>query len=202
MIDPRERFTDPEEMLRVLFDGIARELWVATPGIIQSFDADAITAVVQPAIKAMVQDSAGRWVAQELPLLPDVPVYFPGGGGATLTFPVKQGDECLVVFADRCIDGWWQSGGTQLPIVPRAHDLSDGMCFVGFRSKARKLEAISTSAVELRADDSLTKIALDPIEKKIDILAPNGLFINGKRVDDTHTHSGVAPGGGSTGVVV
>ena len=46
-----------------------------------------------------------------LPILPDVPVMFFGGGGMTITAPIKPGDECLVIFADRCIDGWWWLGG-------------------------------------------------------------------------------------------
>jgi len=201
MIDPRERFNDPEETLRVLFESMARELWTSCVGIIESFNAELQTATVQPAIKAMVQGIDGKWTAQALPLLLDVPVYFPSGGGCSLTFPVATGDECLVCFADRCIDGWWQNGGVQLPITPRAHDLSDGMCFVGFRSKPEKINNLSTTATELRADDGLTKIALNPTAKTINILAPNGLFINDKRVDDTHTHSGVTTGSGSTGVV-
>lgn len=55
----------------------------------------------------------------DLPILPDVPVVFPGGGGFALTFPVAAGDECLVVFASRCIDAWWQSGGVGEPMEPR-----------------------------------------------------------------------------------
>jgi len=202
MIDSRERFNDQEETLRVIFEAMARELWTSCVGIIESFDEDLQTAKVQPAIKAMVQGINGKWTAQALPLLLDVPVYFPSGGGCSLTFPVAKGDECLVCFADRCIDSWWQSGGVQVPINSRAHDLSDAMCFVGFRSKPKKINSLSTTSTELRADDGLTKIALNPTAKTINISAPNGLFINGKRVDDTHTHSGVTVGGGVTGVVV
>lgn len=202
MIDSRERFNDPEETLRVIFEAMSRELWTSCVGIIDSFNPELQTATVQPAIKAMVQGQDGRWKAEPMPLLLDVPVYFPSGGGCALTFSVAAGDECLVCFADRCIDSWWQSGGVQVPMSPRAHDLSDAMCFVGFRSKPKKINNFNVEATELRADDGLTKISLNPTAKTINILAPNGLFINGKRVDDTHTHSGVTIGGGVTGVVV
>ncbi len=199
-IDSRERFNDPEELLRVAFDAMARELWTSCVGIIEVFNAELQTATVQPAIKAMIQNEQGQWTTANLPLLLDVPVYFPSGGGCALTFPVAKGDECLVVFADRCIDSWWQSGGIQMPISSRSHDLSDGMCFVGFRSKPEKINNLSTTSTELRANDGLTKIALNPISKRIDILAPNGLYINNKRVDDTHTHSGVTSGSSNSGV--
>ncbi|EGY4496568.1 translation initiation factor IF-2, partial [Salmonella enterica] len=111
------------------------------------------TAVVQPAIKGYEPDSNGVNQSTVLPLLVDVPVVFPRGGGCTLTFPVKAGDECLVIFADRCIDFWWQNGGVQEPVDDRVHDLSDAFCIVGPQSQAQKISGISTSGAQLRTDD-------------------------------------------------
>ena len=51
-----------------------------------------------------------------------------------LTFPVKPGDECLLVFNERCIDGWWQSGGSSEPLDYRQHDLSDAVAIMGISS--------------------------------------------------------------------
>ena len=86
-------------------------------------------------------------------------IYFPFRKPAlwlsscTLTFPVKEGDECLLIFADRCIDFWWQSGGVQETVDPRQHDLSDAFAIVGPQSQAQKISGISTSAAQLRTDD-------------------------------------------------
>jgi len=118
------------------------------PGIIQSFDPDAVTCTVLPAIKG----KDGK-ESSDLPLLVDVPVSFPRGGGVTLTFPVKAGDECELIFNDRCIDFWWQNGGVQEAVDPRQHDLSDAVAFVGIQSQAKKISGISTSAAQLRTDD-------------------------------------------------
>lgn len=136
-----------------LAQAIMSAMRVSMPGIIQSFDPDAVTAVVQPAIKGLEQEESGAEVSANLPLLVDVPVIFPRGGGCTLTFPVKAGDECLVIFADRCIDFWWQSGGIQEPVDERMHDLSDAFCIVGPQSQAKKIGGISTTAAQLRTDD-------------------------------------------------
>src|SRR5690348_13461634 len=127
-MDPRERYSDHEESIRTAFEGLIAGLWVAIPGIIQSFDSDKLTAVIQPAIQGIVTASDGTASAVNLPLLPDVPVVFQRGGGCTLTFPINPGggDECLVIFSSRCIDSWWQSGGVQFPLEPRMFDLSDG----------------------------------------------------------------------------
>lgn len=136
-----------------LAQAIMSAMRVSIPGIIQSFDPDAVTAVVQPAIKGVEHDESGAEVSVSLPLLVDVPVVFPRGGGCTLTFPVKEGDECLVIFADRCIDFWWQSGGIQEPVDERMHDLSDAFCIVGPQSQAKKIGGISTTGAQLRTDD-------------------------------------------------
>lgn len=132
---------------------INSQLRVAMPGIIRSFNPDVVTAVVQPAICSMQTDNDGNNSSYDYPLLVDVPVVFPRGGGCTLTFPVKEGDECLLVFADRCIDFWWQNGGVQEAVDPRQHDLSDAFCIPGPQSQTMKISGISTSAAQLRTDD-------------------------------------------------
>ena len=194
-----------------LAQAIMSAMRVSMPGIIQSFDPDAVTAVVQPAIKGAEKDESGAEVSVNLPLLVDVPVVFPRGGGCTLTFPVEAGDECLVIFADRCIDFWWQSGGIQEPVDERMHDLSDAFCIVGPQSQAKKISGISTSAVELRSDDGETKLSLNPAGGAINGTAPGGFNLNGLKIlsdgrlqlvdgsiVDKHTHGGVEPGSSST----
>lgn len=139
------------------FDTLAASIFsmmrVSIPGIIQSFDPEAVTCVVQPAIKGAVPNDSGVPVSSDMTLLMDVPVIFPRGGGCTLTFPVKPGDECLIVFGDRCTDFWWQSGGVQEPADDRQHDLSDAFAIVGPQSQAKKISGISMSGAQLRTDD-------------------------------------------------
>jgi len=153
---------DPIRWLAVAFNGLQSKLWTALPGIIQSFDAVAMTCVVQPAIQALVRDEAGNLSPVNLPLLLDCPVQFPAGGGCTLTFPVKPNDECLVVFASRCIDSWWQSGGIQAQAELRMHDLSDGFALLGFRSQPRVIGAVSTNSAQLRSDDGIAFVEINP----------------------------------------
>lgn len=139
------------------FDTLAASIFsmmrVSIPGIIQSFDPETVTCVVQPAIKGAVPNDSGIPVSSDMTLLMDVPVMFPRGGGCTLTFPIKPGDECLIVFSDRCTDFWWQSGGVQEPADDRQHDLSDAFAIVGPQSQAKKISGISMSGAQLRTDD-------------------------------------------------
>lgn len=160
-MDKRERMNDPIEGLSVALNGWQSKIQTALPGIIQSFDPQSMTCTVQPAINGQVRDETGALTGVELPLLVDCPVQFPAGGGCTLTFPVKAGDECLVVFSSRCIDAWWQSGGVQVQPELRMHDLSDGFVLLGFRSQPRVIDSISTTAAQLRTDDGATFVEVD-----------------------------------------
>lgn len=177
-MDNRERVSDPEETLRAAMDGLRSGLWTSMPGIIDSFDTSTLTATVQLAIKGVVTGIDGKAQFVNMPLLVDVPVHFPRGGNCTLTFPVAAGDECLVVFAARCIDSWWQSGGVQVPFEPRIHDLSDGFAFVGFFSQATKISGVSTTSTQLRSNDGATSIDLNPTTQKVTITAPGGFYVN------------------------
>ncbi|MBG6243294.1 MAG: translation initiation factor IF-2 [Candidatus Symbiopectobacterium sp. Dall1.0] len=176
-ISVSERAGGEQELLDTLRHALSSQLRVAMTGIIQSFDAEAVTCMVQPAIMGVISDQNGGTQSVALPLLVDVPVVFPRGGGVTLTFPVAAGDECLVVFADRCIDFWWQNGGVQESVDPRQHDLSDAFAMVGPQSQAQKISNVSAKTAQLRSDDGSTYFDLDPATQTIKIVAPGGLEV-------------------------
>lgn len=161
-IDRRERLDDPIVAMRAAMQGERVTLWTALPGIVQSFDAARMTAEVQPAVMAQVEAADGSKAWVKLPLLVDCPVMFPGAGGFTLTFPVRAGDECLMVFASRCIDLWWQQGGIREQADFRLHDLSDGFVVLGPRSQPRMMPGISATDVQLRSDDGAAFVSIAP----------------------------------------
>jgi hypothetical protein len=158
-IDFRERLNDREEAIRAALDAAAARLHTAMPGIVISYDPVSMTAVVQVAIMYEVRDQAGTWAPVALRPIPDVPVMMAGGGGFSATFPLAPGDEGWLVFAERCIDGWWQSGGIAVQAEHRMHDLSDPAFFPKVRSKPKALNpAPSTTAAQLRSDDGNTYV--------------------------------------------
>lgn len=132
---------DFSDALAATSAALSNSLRVALPGIIESFDPETVTCIVAPAIKGVITASDGSTRSVSYPLLVDVPVVFPRGGGCTLTFPIKNGDECLVIFADRAIDFWWQNGETQEPVNARQHSLSDAFVIPGPQSQVKKSAA-------------------------------------------------------------
>ncbi len=216
---------DPEEALRLAFDGRLSTMWTALPGIVSAVDLTKMTVSVQPAIQGIVQDENGRTELVNLPLLVDVPLSFPSVAGFCLTLPVAAGDEVLVVFSSRCIDAWWQLGGVQRPMEARMHDLSDGFAIPGIRSVPNVIPSISSTGAQLRNNAGTTYVEISGDGKvKIvtssqvevqgilnvtgNVVASGNVTANGEVTAkaslvpvnlSTHTHGGVTVGGGSTG---
>lgn len=181
-------------------DAKLKDLHTCLPGIISKFDPATQTAEVQPAIRRIFTEVG----AVNLPLCVDVPVCFPGGGDWFFTFPVQVGDECILVFSERCIDGWAIDGQISEPEDYRQHDLSDAFAIVGVNSQPNKLASFNSTSAEVRNRAASVKMTFTDAGIVVTgNLTINGqVTANGKRIDDTHKHSGVQTGGGQTGVVV
>lgn len=229
MASRTEILNDEQEALRLATDGRLSSVWTALPGIIQKVDYAKRTCEVQLSIQGRTQNADGSYQFVNLPLLVDVPIVMPSAGGFTLSLPIKANDEVLVVFASRCIDSWWQSGGVGVPMEQRMHDLSDGFAIPGPKSvpnatplhetKAQLTNDTGTTYLEIGTDGKIALTA--PTE--IDITAPlvkvtgnltvtgNVLAVNvtgstgvtsGTQAFNTHRHNGVSTGVGTSGTPV
>lgn len=103
------------------------DVHTALPGVIVSYDFAKQKAEIQPTLKKSYLDGT----TLELPILSNVPVIFPRAGGASLTFPVVQGDTCLLLFIERSTDLWKSVGGNVAPNDSRKFDLSDAVAIMG-----------------------------------------------------------------------
>lgn len=119
-------------------------LRVSLPGRIESFDAATQTADILPLVR-QTDTKDGREVINPFPVLPSVPVLFPGGGFYSATFPVQRGDTCWVVFGDYSIEEWWTHGGVVTPADLELHGLNGAVAFVGCRAKPDVLDEFDTS---------------------------------------------------------
>jgi hypothetical protein len=156
----QERQPDRENLMRLVQDDLLRRLRCSTPGIVESVDLAMNTCTVQPCIQEPIPLQTGDTKTVALPLLVDVPIVSFKGGGIVLTMPLEQGDEVLVIFGDRCIDAWWQSGGVQPQAEIRFHDLSDGFAIPGPFSLANVPPNISSSSAQLRTQAGTAYVEL------------------------------------------
>jgi len=122
-----------------------RDVHTATPGKIVSFDADKCEATVLPFARFKKPDGT----MMDFPAISHVPVYFMQGAaqGATIVFPVKKDDECLILYSEQALDIWRVSAETT-PIDLR-FDLTNAIAVVGLFARSNPLvkEAVSKDAV-------------------------------------------------------
>ena len=143
-------------------------MWTSLPAIVVEDSADGHVVKVKSAVKMQQRMQDGTVKNVEIAAGSDgkskgwghVPVHFPSAGGVAHTFPIKKGDEGILVFSARTIDGWWQNGDVQPMPYARRHSLSDAMFIPGIRSTPRKLSSVSTTSSQLRTEDGKTYVEL------------------------------------------
>jgi hypothetical protein len=179
-----ERLDRDHSTIRNALEGWQRKMWTASPAIVQpgangsSVVGEDGTISCVLAIKGRVRAPDGTESDQEITPLVKVPLACFGGGGFSVTAPVKAGDEVMVIFSSRCIDGWWQSGGVQSQTELRMHSLSDGMAIPGLRSAPNALANYDADAFQIRSDDGTTFFELAP-GGVINATAPGGFNLTG-----------------------
>lgn len=115
------------------------------PGHVLTFDPLTQLAQVQPGVSRVDINGAEFTI----PPIIEVPVYFPGGDYCVeyQIDPLCEGD---ILFSQRCIDGWIQSGGVAANPIGRFHNLQDAMFLPGFRSRPNALPDFQNNGVRIR----------------------------------------------------
>ena len=144
-----------QDLLARFRSSLVADLHTALPGKIVRYDASTQKADVQLLIKERYADESGATQARELPVIPAVPVQFPGAGGYRITFPVANNDTGLVIFSEASLDKWLVSGGTVDPSDDRRHDLTDAVFLPGLRDFGHALGSAPTDRATFGKDDGL-----------------------------------------------
>lgn len=143
-----------EEMTSVIFS----TLNCVKIGEIQSFDTMTQTASVKILSKKVNEYNLNERELVDYTLLEQVPVVFPKGGSSYISYPVSVGDNCLLLFCDFELDGWWISGEARPSNFPRRHDLSDAIAFVGINSTVSLIQNFSNFLMLYYAANSFIEI--------------------------------------------
>lgn len=122
------------ELLRRAIDSRIADVHVSLPGIVKSYDADKQVADIVPAVRRVLFNDDGDPVEEELAVLQNVPVEWPGGGGFYLHFPLAAGDEGSIVVHERSIVEWRTTGNVSTPGDLRLHALGSVTFRPGLRN--------------------------------------------------------------------
>lgn len=114
---------------------------------VETYDETLQTCSVQPLIKGAYEDESGARVTENLPVITDVPVLCLGSAIFAVTFPLKAGDQVMVIFSQQAL-GKWLTVGANKPIDPnddRSFSITDAIAIPGVRNNANKLAESSAA---------------------------------------------------------
>ncbi len=163
--------------VKKIIDENVQGLHTAIPGVILSFDPGNGLATVLPSMKFKKPDGTKI----DYPQITGVPVVFQQvmGQQATIAYPIKPGDGCLIIAAEQSIDFWLygQETDTDLPF-----DLTNSICIPGLFVKANSVMQDACSNNAIVADVQGTRMTIKDGNVTIDSKKVNitgDLEING-----------------------
>lgn len=115
-------------------------------------------------ISQLQPDGSYQPVSVNYPPLIDVPVIILGGGDWTLTFPIAQGDTCLILFNDRDLDNWYQAGQVGPVASGRLHSFSDAIALIGPRSSQDPVASYDTARAVLANGQTMIGVGVSLIK--------------------------------------
>lgn len=136
--------------LQEIFREIAKDLGTSIAGHILAFDVDTQLAQVQIGVSS--RDRKGSEIIPD-PII-ECPVHFSGGGDWSFEHKLVAGDEGLIIFSQRCLDGWIQTGGVANNPIARFHDKQDACFIPGVRSKPNAIKDFKNNGIRLRNADA------------------------------------------------
>lgn len=142
------------EVVNLATETALETLYVSLPGRVTRYDAATQEADVQPIPRVRYTAESGEAVVEDLPVVPSVPVIFPGGGGFTVTFPISVGDTVLLVFSGASMDKWLTANTDDSldPETHARHSLADAVAIPGLKNFRRPRSSAPTDHVRIGID--------------------------------------------------
>lgn len=90
--------------------------------------------------------------------LTDVPLIIYGAGDATITMPNPVGSTCLILFLDRNIDAFMQTGEQYVPDTARMHDFTDCVALTTFRTMVNPIDNYDETSISINYQQIVNEI--------------------------------------------
>lgn len=134
-----------QEFVEKVFHEKMKGVFTSIPAHVLSFNPKTQTAQIQIGILRV--DINGT--THVIPPIIECPVLF-SGGDFTLEFQIDEKTEGLAVFSQRCIDGWFQTGGVADNPLARFHDITDCFFIAGFRPMPKVITDFKNNGIRIR----------------------------------------------------
>lgn len=137
---------------------IAKEdIRVCLPARIENYDQDTHLATVKPLLRIKLY---GYKESMSMPFIHRVTVIHPRTSTSIIRLPVKKGDICTLIFADRSIENWVAGdGGEKDTLDLRMHHIDDAYAILGGYPEGNPRKANNPDALEIEVSPG-TKVTL------------------------------------------
>jgi hypothetical protein len=125
------------DLIREAIASAMLPVFVACPGIVQSYDDDKKTCSVAPATRRPVPMADGTMTTEEVPVIQNVPVLVLGTPAVSVEVDLVRGDSVFLVFCDYSFAGWRSTGAVADPRDARKHGPSYPVAIPWHRPKGR-----------------------------------------------------------------
>ena len=140
------------EVINFALDQRLGDVRISMPGRVERWDPNKQLIDAQPLVKQHYEDEEGNTQTEALPLIPNVPVVYPSGGGFSLKFPLRRGDSVLLVFSASSLDRWLDGGGLVDPVDDYRHALADAVAIPGLHDFRHPLATPHVTALTVGRD--------------------------------------------------
>jgi hypothetical protein len=113
-----------DELLRLALAAAADDVHTAVPATVVKYDAAKKRADVRVGVRRQVTADDGGDAYEALPVIPNVPVGWPGAGGFFFHLPLVAGDAGWLFFSEADAQRWYATGEVSDPRDPRRHTLT------------------------------------------------------------------------------
>lgn len=220
MSDINTRQAPLQNVLETAVTRTLMSVYTSVPGYVTAFTPATQRAQVQIGLVRVNIDGA----TFNPPPIVDVPVQF-AGSGFVLEHQISPGCEGIILFSQRCIDGWKQTGGIADNPVVRFHNMQDAYFIPGIRSNGKVISGFANDGIRIRSANGAQHVWLKgdgsvimrngagavtlgadgtvningvTIDKNGNMTVPNSVKVQGKELAN-HTHGNVQSGNSNTG---
>ncbi len=140
----------PAGLIQQHLDSFAQDLHTALPGKVVSYDPETQTADVEPLLRRSLFSGDGDRTAEDLPILPAVPVVWPRGGGYYVHMPLGAGDTVLLVFTEMAHAAALEQDGVADAGDEGRHTLAGAVAIPMLASVVKRLASADAPAGAMR----------------------------------------------------
>lgn len=136
--------TDFNDIMIIAQDAIMSRLNCHNIGRIIEFDSDTQTCTIE--MMQIKQFNEQTFIPAPIT---QVPLIILGSGGGHITMPNPVGTICLLLFLDRNIDNFMETGEQYVPDTARMHDFTDAIALTTFTTLANPIQNYDENAITI-----------------------------------------------------